>query len=192
MNRRTVTGSAPSSASTRAAKNRSGPRGPTRPARISALTPFFGFAQFDFAGSLPLADGRYLARRESDDGESVLVVQTLAAPPRPSRRRRRPRDADAAAPPAEVAMARATAIRAFERFGDAAAAATWPAAATSSEEATAAVVETGIGLIAEALHAQAIAAADPAAAMLTAERAVAVRVGYGSGEETAEGTFSAA
>src|ERR1700761_8991435 len=115
MNRRTVTGSAPSSASTRAAKNRSGPRGPTRPARISSLSPFFGFAQFDFAGTLPLADGRYLSHRE-EDGESVLVVQTIAAPPRPARRRRRPKDADAAAPPPQLPLARATAVRAFEPY----------------------------------------------------------------------------
>ncbi len=42
------------------------------------LSPLFGFVQFDFAGTLPLGDGRYLAT--GDPGESVLVVRTLGAP----------------------------------------------------------------------------------------------------------------
>jgi hypothetical protein len=54
------------------------------------------------------------------------------------------------------------------------------------------VVATGVALLNDALHAQAVAAADPGASHLTAGRAVAVRVGYGSGEETAEGAFSKA
>ncbi|HEY2480334.1 MAG TPA: hypothetical protein VGI17_16595 [Solirubrobacterales bacterium] len=141
---------------------------------------------------MPLADGRYLARREADGGESVLVLQTLAAPPRPSRRRRRPREAEAAAPPPEVPLARATAIRAFEPFAGSAEAAEWLAASTASDEALDAVVETGAALLNDALHARAVAAADPYAASLTPERAVAVRIGYGSGEETAAGTYSEA
>ena len=51
-----------SSAATRAAKTSSAEAD-------SPLSPFFGFAQFDFPGTLPLADGRYLARRE--DGEAT-------------------------------------------------------------------------------------------------------------------------
>ncbi len=164
---------------------------PVRGARIIALSPFFGFAQFDFAGTLPLADGRYLAHRE-DDGESVLVVQTLAAPPRPARRRRRPRDADAADPPPELPLARATAIRAFEPFGGPEDAAGWLAGATASEEAIDAVLDTGVALLNDALHAQAVAAADPGAPILAVERAVAVRLGYGSGDQIAEGTFAEA
>jgi hypothetical protein len=122
----------------------------------------------------------------------VLVVQTIAAPPRPSRRRRRPRDAEAAEPPPEVPMARATSIRAFEPFEGAEQAAAWLAKATAAEETVDVVVETGIALVNDALHAQAIAAADPYLGPLSPERAVAVRIGYGSGEETAEGTFSEA
>ena len=141
---------------------------------------------------MPLADGRYLARRESDDGESVLVVETIAAPPRPSRRRRRPRDAEAGAPPAEVPLARATAIRAFEPFERREEATAWLAAATAEEAGVDAVVDVGIALVNDALHAQAIAAADPDSHAVTPERAVAVRIGWGSGEETAAGAFSEA
>jgi hypothetical protein len=156
------------------------------------LSPFFGFAQFDFAGTLPLADGRYLARHDDEESDSVLVLQTLAAPPRPSRRRHKPRDAEAAPTPPEVPVARATAIRAFEPFEGPEEAAAWLAGATASEEAIDAVVATGIALLNAALHAQAVAVADPHPAAVTAERAVAVRLGYGSGKQTAESTHAEA
>ncbi len=156
------------------------------------MSPFFGFAQFDFAGTLPLADGRYLARREDGEGDAVLVLQTLAAPSRPGRRRRKPRDAEVAATPPEVAVARATAIRAFEPFDGPEEAAAWLAGATAAEESIDAVVATGIALLNDALHAQAVAVADPLPTAVAAERAVAVRLGYGSGEQTAEGAYSEA
>jgi hypothetical protein len=122
----------------------------------------------------------------------VLVVQTLAAPPRPSRRRRKPRDADAAETPPQVPVARATAIRAFEPFDEPEEAAAWLAGATADDAATDAAVATGIALVNDALHAQAVATADPRPAVVAPERAVVVRLGYGSGEQTAEGTFSEA
>jgi hypothetical protein len=141
---------------------------------------------------LPLADGRYLARRESGDGESVLVVETLAAPPRPTRRRRRPRDAEVGATVSEVPLSRATAIRAFEPYEGREEAAAWLAAATVEEAELDRVVATGMALLNDALHAHAVAAADPFTVALAPERAVAARVGYGSGEETAEGAYSEA
>jgi hypothetical protein len=119
----------------------------------------------------------------------VLVLQTIAAPPRPSRRRRRPRESEAAAPPPEVPLARAMAIRAFEPFDGPEEAKAWLETTLASEEATDSVVEAGIALVNDALHAHAVAAADPYVAALTADRAVGVRVGYGSGDETAEGTY---
>jgi hypothetical protein len=122
----------------------------------------------------------------------VLVLQTLAAPVRPNRRRKRPREAEAASVPPAVPLSRATAIRAFEPFDDPAAAAAWLAAASAGEAATDAVLATGLALVNDALHAHAVAAADPHTASLTAERAVAVRIGYGSGEEIAEGAYSEA
>jgi hypothetical protein len=122
----------------------------------------------------------------------VLVLQTLAAPPRPSRRRRRPRDAEAAPTPPEVPVSRATAIRAFDPFDGPEEAAAWLTGATADEAAIDAVVATGIALLNDALHAQAVAAADSSPATVSAERAVAVRLGYGSGEATAEGTYAEA
>ena len=89
-------------------------------------------------------------------------------------------------------VVRATAIRAFDPFDGPEGAAAWLAAATVDEAAIDAVVAIGIALVNDALHALAVAAADPHPAAVSAERAVAVRIGYGSGEQTAEGTFSEA
>jgi hypothetical protein len=120
------------------------------------------------------------------------VVQTIAAPPRPSRRRRRPKGSEEGAQPAEVPVSRATAIRAFEPYDSSEEAAAWLARATVNESAIDVAVADGIGLVNDALHAQALAAADPHTAMLAPERAVAVRLGFGSGEQIADGAFSEA
>ena len=94
--------------------------------------------------------------------------------------------------PPEVPVARATAIRAFDPFDGPGEAAAWLATATAEEDSIDGVVATGIDLVNDALHAQAVAAADPYPAALAPERAVAVRLGYGSGEQIAEGTYSEA
>jgi hypothetical protein len=119
-------------------------------------------------------------------------VQTIAAPPRPSRRRRRPRDSEAAAPPPELPLARATAIRAFAPYEEGEEAAAWLAAATADESAVDAALDLGAALLNDALHAQAVAAADSQPVAVSPERAVAVRLGYGSGEEIADGAFTKA
>jgi hypothetical protein len=89
-------------------------------------------------------------------------------------------------------LTRATAIRAFAPFGSEAEAERWLDGATEAEDTAELLVAEGIGLLNRALHAQAVAAADPHAHELAPERAVAVRLGYGSGEQTADGLFSAA
>jgi hypothetical protein len=119
----------------------------------------------------------------------VLVLQTLAAPPRPNRRRRRPRESEAAPVPPEVPLSRATAIRAFEPFDDPDEAAAWLVATSAADTAADAAIATGLALLNDALHAHAVSAADPHTATFTAERAIAVRIGFGSGDETAEGAY---
>ncbi len=120
------------------------------------------------------------------------MVQTLGAPRPPSRRRRRARAAEAEAEPLPLPLARATAIRAFAPFGGEEEAAAWLQAATEAEDTADVLVGEGIALLNRALHAQAVAAADPHAHELTPERAVAVRIGFGSGEQTADGQFTEA
>lgn len=118
------------------------------------------------------------------------MVGTLGAPAAPGRRRRRPRDADPGAEPAPLPLTRATAIRAFEPFDGAEAASAWLEQAVASEERTDLLVGEGIALLNRALHAQAVAAADPYGQALRPEKAVGVRLGYGSGEQAAEGEYT--
>jgi hypothetical protein len=150
----------------------------------------FGFAQFDFAGTLPLADGRYLARDE--EGESVLVLRTLGAPPPPPRRRRRPRKSEPEVEPSPLLLTRVTAVRAFAPFADESESERWLDEASEAEDTTDVLVAEGIALVNRALHAQAAASADPRGGELTPERAATVRLGYGTGELLAESGFTAA
>ncbi len=146
--------------------------------------------QFEFAGRLGLADGRYLARE--DDGERVLVIETAGAPPPPRRRRRRPRRVEADAGPAPLPLTRVTAVRAHEPFDSPEQAERWLRETLAGEERTDAAIGDALALLNRALHAQAVAGADPRGAELDAERASAVRVGHGSGKEVAAGRFSEA
>ncbi len=122
----------------------------------------------------------------------MLVVKTLGAPPPPARRRRRSRKSDPGTEPSALPLARATAVRAFAPFESVEDAARWLDEATEAEDTADVLVADGIGLLNRALHVHAIAAADPQSHELTPERAVAVRIGYGDGEEVADGRFTAA
>ncbi len=119
-------------------------------------------------------------------------MQTLGAPPPPARRRRRARKSEPAADPAPLPLSRATAIRAFAPFSSEEAALHWLDEATEAEDTADVLVAEGIGLLNRALHVHAVAAADPHPHELTPERAVAVRIGFGDGEEVADGRFGAA
>jgi hypothetical protein len=120
----------------------------------------------------------------------VLVLFTVGAARQPSRRRRRARQAELDAETSPLPLTRATTIRAFTPFDDQRSAARWLDEATEAEETVEVLVEDGIALLNRALHVQAVAAADSRIPALRAEHAVAVRVGYGSGEETADSRFS--
>ncbi|HEY3436001.1 MAG TPA: hypothetical protein VGK41_10145, partial [Solirubrobacterales bacterium] len=147
--------------------------------------------RFDFAGALPLADGRYLARADGPEGEeSVLVLQRLGAPVAAGRRRRRPRRVEADDEPAALNLTRATAIRAFAPLTDEAEAARWLDEACEAEDTVDVLVDEGLALLNRALHAQAVAAAAPRAkSELSAEAAERILIGYGSGEEVAASRF---
>jgi len=164
---------------------------PSGPGESQFLAKLFGFGQLDFAGPLPLADGRYLAR-DDRAGESVLVLKTLGAPPPPAKRRRRPRNAEPGAEPSSLPLTRTTAVRAFAPFGSEEEAGRWLDEATEAEDTADVLVAEGIGLLNRALHIHAVAGADPRGHELTPERAVAVRIGYGDGDEVADSRFSAA
>jgi len=146
--------------------------------------------QFEFAGTLAVPDGRYLSRSEGE--QQVLVVETVGAPPPPRRRRRRPKETAAAAEPASLPLSRVTAVRAEEPFEEASEADAWLEGALSSEDSIDAVVAKGVALLNRAIHAHAVASADPLGTELRADRAATVRIGHGSGKEVAAGRFSSA
>ncbi len=149
--------------------------------------------QFEYAGTLDVPDGRYLARDgDSESKQRVLVVETIGAPSPPRRRRRRPKESELGAEPAPLPLTRATAVRAQEPFDSATDAGGWLEETLAGEELLDAVVADAIDLLNRALHAHAAASANPSGGALRAEGAVTVRVGYGSGEEVAAGRFSTA
>lgn len=121
----------------------------------------------------------------------MLVVETLGAPP-PPRRRRRPKAAEAGAPPGELPLSRVTAVRAEAPFEGEEEAARWLEETLADEERIEAVLGEGVELLNRALHAQAVAGADPRLGETEAGWAALARIGYGSGEQVAAGRFSTA
>lgn len=154
------------------------------------MAKFFGFVQFDFAGTLPLADGRYLVGEPESGEETVVVLQRLGAPPLGERRRRRGRPAAADPEPAALALTRATVIRAAAPFESQADAARWLDESCEAEDTTDTLANEAIVILNRALHAQAVTAADPYGRQLAPEQAERVLLGYGSGEETADSRFT--
>jgi hypothetical protein len=154
------------------------------------LAKLFGFVQFDFAGTLPLPDGRYLAGTAEEGDETVLVLKRLGASPMGERRRRRGRSAPAEPEPAPLSLTRATVIRAASPFEGPANAARWLDEACEADETVEVLADEAIATLNRALHAQAVAAADPYGRQLTPDQSERVLIGYGSGEEVADSSFT--
>jgi hypothetical protein len=150
--------------------------------------------QFDFAGALPLADGRYLARApEPGEEESVLVLARIGAPRAAGRRRRRGRAVEAETEPAALALTRVTSIRAFAPFEDPGEAARWLDEACEAEDTVEVLVTEGLALLNRALHAQAVATANPNSKVeLEPEGAERILLGFGEGEEVANSRYTEA
>jgi hypothetical protein len=148
--------------------------------------------QFDFAGALPLAEGRYLARSlDPSAQESVLVLQRIGALRAAGRRRRRVREVEPGDEAPSVAVTRATAIRAFAPFPDGRAAARWLDEACEAEDTVEILVGEGLALLNRALHVQALASLNPKSQVeLEAEAAERVLLGFGTGDELADSRFT--
>jgi hypothetical protein len=152
----------------------------------------FRFVQFEFAFPLGPADGRYLTRAEPDaEPERVVVLRTTGATPRPLIGKRRTRRAEAGEEPEPVPVVRATVIRA-DAFETDDGAAEWLDRLrrdTDALRAEAADAARGLNAL---LRAHRACAADPAARDVVPAGANAVRVGYGSGEQVADGRHTEA
>ena len=126
--------------------------------------------QWEFPGRLGPSPGRYVVRRfAGDDVREVVVVGHGEAPRRLGRRE----------PPGTVPVTRVTVIDAEPVDEDAAAA--WLRTAEPGEPTT----------LARLLSAYRVAAADPYAPDADPTRATALRVGYGTGAQVAEGRWTA-
>jgi hypothetical protein len=126
--------------------------------------------------------------REDGPTEAVLVLRTLAAPERRLLRGRRPRPVESAEPE-PVPTARATVVRP-EPFGSREDADSWLASLRRDDEAVRAELDSALRVVNRARAAQRAAARDPYAGDVSADHALACRLGYGSGEAVADGRFT--
>lgn len=142
--------------------------------------------QWEFAGRLGPPPGRYVVRRYAgDEVRQVVVVSELGHAPRPERRfRSRGRRVGAGPAPSAAPVTRVTVIDA-EPLADRAAGRAWL-------ERTGDVASDAFRTLAHVVAAYRVAAADPAIADPDPDRALAARLGYGSGEQVADGAWEAA
>jgi hypothetical protein len=149
----------------------------------------FRFAQVELPWALGPPDGRYLARPDGEAAAAthVIVFATLGAPER--RRlatRGRSRAAEPEPPPTPVVTGRATVIDVEQPLGGAEAAAAWLGGAAEPE------LEEALGTLNRALHAFRVVSANPYLYPVTRRQAIVARLGYGAGEQVADGLWAAA
>jgi hypothetical protein len=118
----------------------------------------------------------------------VIVLASLAAPRRGATLRSRgwTRPAEPEPGPTSVTSGRATVISVRDPFPEEAAARAWLDAAGEAQ------LEGGLEVLARLLHAHRIATADPMVAPVSRDRLIAGRIGFGAGEQVADGRWTAA
>lgn len=147
----------------------------------------FLFVQLEFPWELGPPDGRYLLRGGPErEPEHVVVLSTVGAARRVEgmlrgRRRPRPHPVASEPEPPPVAVTRATVIDPQAVAGDAQAQ-SWLKAIDPERETRAATDVLG-----RMLHAYRIATADPYIHEPSPARALAIRAGWGEGEQVADG-----
>jgi hypothetical protein len=156
---------------------------------VSDSASLLPFVQLEYPGSVGIGDGRYLARSEGEASE-VLVAATLGAERAVSGRRRRHRATRAAEGPgaATIPVTRLTVVTPTPLGPDEAS--HWLDEVAKDGEAAEAQVETALRLINFAISAQRAGAQNPYVHELEAARAVAIRVGFGVGDEVADGNWT--
>jgi hypothetical protein len=156
---------------------------------VSAPAPLLPFVQLEYPGSVGIGDGRYLARTEGESSE-VLVAATLGAERAVSGRRRRHRATRAAEDPgaATIPVTRLTVVTPTPLGPEEAS--QWLGEVAKDGPAAQAQVETALRLINFAISAQRAGAQNPYVHELEAARAVAIRVGFGVGDEVADGNWT--
>lgn len=155
---------------------------------MSAGQGLFRFAQVELPWVLGPPDGRYLIRPDGEaDGAPthVIVFATLGAPER--RRlagRRRSRVAAPEPAPTPVLTARATVIEVARPFSCGEAAAAWLRAGGEPE------LEQALTMLNQTLRAFRLVSADPHVHPVGRRQAIVARIGYGAGEQVADGLWA--
>jgi hypothetical protein len=161
------------------------------PGRVAAATGVFAFVQFEFGFLLGPDDGRYLRRASPDaEPERVIVLRTLGARQRRHLRGRRGRPIGDGEPE-PVPTSRATLVRP-EPFDSEQEASAWLEDLRRDPEGSESEVADAARELNALLRVHRAAAVDPYARDVDVGHALVVRVGYGGGDEVADGRFAAA
>lgn len=151
----------------------------------------FQFVQWEFPGRLGPEPGRYVVRRfAGDDARQVVVIAGLEAPRRRRLGHRRVVRAEPGSGPPPVDVTRATVISTDPLPDDDQSARDW--LATAAGERAEQTVADALRLLNKTVQGHRLAAADPYVAEVGTHQAIAVRVGYGSGEQVSDGRWEAA
>lgn len=157
---------------------------------MNDVSSLFSFVQLEYPWALGPADGRYLLRRADDGPDAapahVLVIATLGAPERRRLLARDKRNAKVEPDPVPVATGRATVIDVDAPFANEREAQGWLSAAGEAE------VHSGLAVLNRALHAFRLVTADPYLHPVGRRQALVARVGFGAGEQVADGLWTKA
>ena len=159
---------------------------PGRPGQL------FPFTQVELPWAIGPTDGRYLLRDAGDPEAApshVLVIATLGATERRRSlvgRRGRSLEAQPQPEPTPVTTGRATVVGVARPFSDESEAEAWLSRAGEDQ------LSEDLAVLGAALHAFRVATADPYLNPIRRERLLVARIGYGRGEQVADGLWTEA
>ena len=148
------------------------------------------FVQFDLPGTGGLPDGKYLVRTGNEVADTVLVCELIGALPARGRLRGRKPEEQNAGEAESTLPVRRVACALPDRFEHSDAADAWLDAAIG--DGAAELVAGALALVNQAIAAHRVAAADPAIAEVGIDDPLAIRIGYGSGDELAAAAWTRA
>jgi hypothetical protein len=149
----------------------------------------FRFVQVELPWALGPPDGRYLLRSPDSAEQApthVVVLATLGAPERRRLARRRSTTPPPSPEPAPVSTGRATIIDVDDPLDGPGEGQAWLQRAGESE------LEAGLATLNRALHSFRLITADPYLYPVSRRQALVARLGYGAGEQVADGLWSEA
>jgi hypothetical protein len=147
----------------------------------------FRFVQVELPWALGPPDGRYLLRGPdaADPAPThVVVLATLGAPERRRLARRRSPNVPPSPEPAAVSTGRATIIDVGEPMDGGGEGQAWLERAGDAE------LEAGLAILNRALHSFRLVTADPYLYPVSRRQALVARLGYGDGEQVADGLWT--